>query len=243
MPHHSNVLTVVSHLIVLCAVTILCVLGTWQVSRYLDKQERIEQINQRSEQGVIIHDRLPILALDDVRDVQISIDPTASSTSLLWLDNQQHNGQVGFKLIVPVNTKQGWLLVNLGWVAGRVDRLALPMIPSLHELQAPLSGAISIPGLNSFITETASADGEFPKVIQQIEFTRISELLNLPLLPYMLTVTQPSEYFVREWRPVVMEPAKHIGYALQWYGLAIAAGVIYLVARRRKVQNLEENPE
>ena len=243
MPHHSNVLTVVSHLIVLCVVTILCVLGTWQVFRYLDKQERIAQINQRSEQGVITHDRLPMLALDDVRDVQISIDPKASSTSLLWLDNQQHNGQVGFKLIVPVNTKQGWLLVNLGWVAGRVDRLALPMIPSLHELQAPLSGAISIPGLNSFITETAIADGVFPKVIQQIEFTRISELLHLPLLPYMLTVTQPSVDFVREWRPVVMEPAKHIGYALQWYGLAIAAAVIYLIARRRKAQNLEENPK
>lgn len=243
MPHHSNVLTVVSHLIVLCVVTILCVLGTWQVFRYLDKQERIAQINQRSEQGVITHDRLPMLALDDVRDVQISIDPKASSTSFLWLDNQQYNGQVGFKLIVPVNTKQGWLLVNLGWVAGRVDRLALPMLPSLHELQAPLSGAISIPGLNSFITETAIADGVFPKVIQQIEFIRISELLNLPLLPYMLTVTQPSVDFVREWRPVVMEPAKHIGYALQWYGLAIAAAVIYLIARRRKAQNLEENPE
>jgi surfeit locus 1 family protein len=241
MPHHSNVLTLVSHLIVLCVVALLCVLGTWQVSRYIDKQERIEQINLRSEQGVIAHARLSQLILDDVRDVQIRIEPVAASGSLLWLDNQQHNGQVGFKLIAAVETKEGWLLVNLGWVAGRKDRLSLPIIPSLHELQAPLSGAVSIPGLNRFITETATADGIFPKVIQQIEFTRISEFLNVPLLPYMLTVTQPNGDFIREWKPVVMEPAKHIGYALQWYGLAIAASVIYLVARRRKGQTKASN--
>jgi surfeit locus 1 family protein len=239
MPHHNNVLTIISHLIVLSAVTILCVLGTWQLSRYADKTARIEQITQRSEQGVIPHERLATLMLEDVRDVQISITPTGASNSLLWLDNQQHNGQVGFKLIVPVETEQGWLLVNLGWVAGRKDRLSLPVVPALHELQAPLKGAVSIPGLNRFITETAIADGVFPKVIQQIEFEQISEMLTLPFLPYMLTVTQPSQDFIREWRPVVMEPAKHIGYALQWFGLAIAACVIYFVARRRKALSQE----
>ena len=50
----------------------------------------------------------------------------------------------------------------------------------------------------------------------------------------MLTVTQPSDDYIREWQPVVMEPLKHIGYALQWYGLALAAGIIYIVARRRR---------
>ena len=234
MLNNNNFLTIVSHLIVLSVVLILCGLGTWQVSRYADKEARIEQINERSDQDVIPHERLTKLMLTDVRDVQIRVSPVGTSNSLLWLDNQQHNGQVGFKLIAPIQTEQGWLLVNLGWVAGRTDRLALPVTPSLYELQAPLTGAVSIPGLNRYITETAVTDGVFPKVIQQIEFERLSELLGLPLLPYMLTVTQANQDFIREWRPVVMEPAKHIGYALQWYGLAIAACVIYFVAWRRK---------
>lgn len=232
MPNSNKFLTIISHLIVLFVVAILCVLGTWQINRYLDKQLRMEQINQRSEQGLINHSRLSELALNDVRDVHISISPIKFSESILLLDNQQYKGQVGFKILVPVTTNQGWILVNLGWVAGRKDRLALPTIPSLHELTASLSGAISIPGLNRFVTETAQADGVFPKVIQQVQFTKISELVNLPLLPYMLTVTQPSDDYIREWQPVVMEPLKHIGYALQWYGLALAAGIIYIVARR-----------
>lgn len=234
MPNNSKVLTIVSHLIVALVVSLLCGLGSWQVSRYIEKQERITQINIRQAQGQISHSILATLNLADVRDVIINLTPLEHSDKLLWLDNQQSNGQVGFKLIVPVRTAEGWLLVNMGWVKGRKDRLALPNIPSLEELSRPLAGAISIPGLNRFVTETALNDGIFPKIIQQIEFTEIAKLLDKPLLPYMLTVTQPSQDYIREWTPVVMAPEKHIGYAIQWFGLAIAALIIYILARRKK---------
>lgn len=234
MPNNSKVLTIISHLIVAVVISLLCILGSWQVSRYLDKQDRIAQITERQAQGAISHKVLGTLNLTDVRDVMINLVPLEHSDKLLWLDNQQSAGQVGFKLIVPVRTVEGWLLVNMGWVKGRKDRLALPIIPSLNELEMPLTGAISIPGLNRFVSETAQNDGQFPKVIQQIEFTRLASLLDKPLLPYMLTLTQPSEGYIREWTPVVMAPEKHIGYAMQWYGLAIAAFVIYIVARRKK---------
>lgn len=234
MPNNSKVLTIISHLIVTIVISILCSLGSWQVARYEDKKERVIQISERQAQGVIEHRMLTALNLSDVRDIMINISPLEYSDKYLWLDNQQSNGQIGFKLVVPVNTEEGWLLVNMGWVKGRKDRLTLPNIPALEELTKPLTGAISIPGINRFVTETALNDGQFPKVIQQIEISRLGELIDKPLLPYMLTVTQPSEDYIRQWTPVVMAPEKHIGYAIQWFGLAIAAFIIYFIAWRKK---------
>lgn len=234
MPNNSKVLTIISHLIVTIVISILCSLGSWQIARYEDKKERVIQISERQAQGVIEHSVLTTLNLSDVRDVMINISPLEYSDKYLWLDNQQSNGQIGFKLVVPVNTEEGWLLVNMGWVKGRKDRLTLPNIPALEELTKPLTGAISIPGINRFVTETALNDGQFPKVIQQIEISRLGDLIDKPLLPYMLTVTQPSEDYIRQWTPVVMAPEKHIGYAIQWFGLAIAAFIIYFIAWRKK---------
>lgn len=234
MPNNSKVLTIISHLIVTIVISILCSLGSWQIARYEDKKERVIQISERQAQGVIEHRMLTTLNLSDVRDVMINISPLEYSDKYLWLDNQQSNGQIGFKLVVPVNTEEGWLLVNMGWVKGRKDRLTLPNIPALEELTKPLTGAISIPGINRFVTETALNDGQFPKVIQQIEISRLGDLIDKPLLPYMLTVTQPSEDYIRQWTPVVMAPEKHIGYAIQWFGLAIAAFIIYFIAWRKK---------
>ena len=234
MPNNSKVLTIISHLIVTIVISILCSLGSWQIARYEDKKERVIQISERQAQGVIEHRMLTTLNLSDVRDVMINISPLEDSDKYLWLDNQQSNGQIGFKLVVPVNTEEGWLLVNMGWVKGRKDRLTLPNIPALEELTKPLTGAISIPGINRFVTETALNDGQFPKVIQQIEISRLGDLIDKPLLPYMLTVTQPSEDYIRQWTPVVMAPEKHIGYAIQWFGLAIAAFIIYFIAWRKK---------
>lgn len=234
MPNNSKVLTIISHLIVTIVISILCSLGSWQIARYEDKKERVIQISERQAQGVIEHRMLTALNLSDVRDIMINISPLEYSDKYLWLDNQQSNGQIGFKLVVPVNTEEGWLLVNMGWVKGRKDRLTLPNIPALEELTKPLTGAISIPGINRFVTETALNDGQFPKVIQQIEISRLGDLIDKPLLPYMLTVTQPSEDYIRQWTPVVMAPEKHIGYAIQWFGLAIAAFIIYFIAWRKK---------
>ena len=43
--------------------------------------------------------------------------------------------------------------------------------------------------------------------------------------------------FVRDWRPAVMGPGKHLSYAVQWFGLAIALIVIFIVNLKRNTQD------
>jgi surfeit locus 1 family protein len=44
----------------------------------------------------------------------------------------------------------------------------------------------------------------------------------------LLDAGQPDGY-VREWQPPGFPPMRNIAYAVQWFGLALALGVIYLV--------------
>jgi len=35
--------------------------------------------------------------------------------------------------------------------------------------------------------------------------------------------------FKRDWRPATIKPVRHIGYAVQWFALALTVVIIYLV--------------
>jgi surfeit locus 1 family protein len=42
-----------------------------------------------------------------------------------------------------------------------------------------------------------------------------------------------ADGYLREWRPAGFAPERHVGYALQWYALALTLVVAYLVVSSR----------
>jgi surfeit locus 1 family protein len=40
--------------------------------------------------------------------------------------------------------------------------------------------------------------------------------------------------FLRDWRPQLLSPEKHLGYAMQWFAMALALVVIYVVVNLRR---------
>ena len=51
----------------------------------------------------------------------------------------------------------------------------------------------------------------------------------------MLLDAAEPDGFARNWSPGEFPPVRHIGYAVQWFGLALALAVIYVVTNVRKV--------
>ena len=49
--------------------------------------------------------------------------------------------------------------------------------------------------------------------------------------------------FIRNWKPVVLLPEKSTSYAVQWFSLALALLVIYIVVNLKKVESESENGE
>lgn len=218
------------------SVAAMCGLGFWQLERMIQKQHRLASIAQKqSNESVSL---LTALTHDDPRDIAVTFDGEPDTTHLVFLDNQIQDKRVGYDVIVPVRTNAGWVLVNYGWVSAPDMQRTLPTIKIDTGLLS-FKGIVSVPGINPLIKETNTQSLVFPALVQQIDFADLSQRLNRDLLPYVIQLTTDDVAFVRDFRPVVMSPEKHLGYAVQWFGLAIAAAAIGGFAISKKGRSYE----
>ncbi len=225
--------------ITLVAVFTMCWLGYWQMQRAEEKNQRLDQINERQRDAAIDLELLKALE-QDKRDISFVATGIINSAQYFLLDNRLEAGQVGYHVLVPLDTDQGILLVNFGWVKAGLRREVLPII-QLPQGFVELSGKSQIPSFNPMVSETAKEGDAWPIVVQAIDLAKLSSLLGQSLLPIVMQLDQNDPHgFVRNWQAVVMAPEKHYAYAVQWFGLAIACILIYLFAlRKRKAQTYD----
>ncbi|MFT5312877.1 MAG: surfeit locus 1 family protein [Paraglaciecola sp.] len=222
-------------LVTLLSLVIMFALGCWQLQRANEKSLRLEQIEEASKND-------PFSLIDilkgtgEQRDLPLKVRGRATDKRYFLVDNKIEKGRVGFHVLVPLETEQGWLLGDFGWIAGTADRQTLPTV-GLDTSMQTYHGVIAIPTLNPMISETATIDGVWPKLIQQIDLTVMEQHFEQAFLPVILLLA-PDEGspFIRNWQPVVMAPEKHIAYAIQWFGLGIAALVIFIFAQRNRLR-------
>ncbi|MEM0909582.1 MAG: SURF1 family protein [Pseudomonadota bacterium] len=217
------VVTLVS---IICIVTML-ILGFWQLDRKQQKEERLTQIALGAESDVLTLEQA-ISEPSKYIDYSVSTTGTADDR-LFYIDNKLNDGKPGYHIIQPIRTDFGYVLINLGWVYAS-DR---NMLPPVEPLNGTINqrGVLTVPADNVFIKETNTSYGQFPAVLQQVDVDEIERHLGVDTFPFILLANpeKPSA-FVREWQAVVMPPEKHLGYAIQWFGLAIAALTVYLIS-------------
>ena len=218
------------------SVAIMCGLGYWQLDRMVQKQQRLASIAQKQSNGTLSLEEA--LLNQDPRDITVSFSGALDANHVLLLDNQIHKQRVGFDVLAPVYTNAGWLLVNFGWVPAPDLTRTLPDIRLASEMRA-FTGIISAPGENPLVKETNMALAQSPALVQYIDFAALSHALERNFLPFILQLTTPDPAFIREHKAVVMSPEKHLGYALQWFGLAIAAAAIGGFAISKKGRSYE----
>lgn len=208
-------------------------LGFWQLDRAEQKRERLALIEQRSNLAPLRIDDLHD-GFDDIRDLPLTVSGNFDQSEYYLLDNRVYEGNVGYQVIGKLHTSYGVLFVNLGWVEGTGSRDQLPTI-ALPDRSILLSGVVAVPELNPWIKETASASPNWPKLIQQLDLELLQSWQpNQRLLDFVLLVNpQQPIGFARNWQPVVMPPEKHTGYALQWFGLSLAALIVFIVVMRK----------
>lgn len=216
-------------LVIFVAVVIMLRLGFWQLERMEEKQIRLSTLTQKLSSGDASLTSLPE-SLDEAADMPVAFIGNSDTDRLIYLDNRIVEGAVGYEVLMPVETNIGWIIVNLGWVKGTHTREILPTV-SIPAQNQRFSGNVVVPTLNPMISETATALDGYPLLIQQIDLEKLEFITGLSLQPFIVALTDdPKTGFKNNWRPVVMPPEKHFGYALQWFGLALAALIIYFVA-------------
>lgn len=217
-----------SSLILVIAIFILVGLGGWQLSRMQEKQTYLADIAAKREKPA-----RELLDLIDMQQAAPNVWTVVSgklAEQWVWLvDNRQHQQKIGYQVFAVLNTSAGPLLVDMGWVAATGERDNWPKVP-LPSALINAKGVITEPSVNPFVNvemfESKPNQVQTVFRVQGIDIEQQSNQTGLALLPFTVTLTESDADFVRSWQPVVMPPEKHLAYAIQWFGLAVAAAII-----------------
>lgn len=227
-------------LITLTAFTILIKLSHWQWQRAGEKTLQLQQIAVIQQQGALSGNQLLAQGAAQL-DGAMLVDTAYWLPPYIWLlDNQILNGRVGYDVIIPMQFADNstLVLVNLGWLAAGDNRQLLPepQIP----VQLDLEALVRSEPANTLLLGQNLEGGSYPMRMQQIDYALLQQQLPLSLYPAVLYQQRVSD-FIPHYQPVVMPPDKHRGYAVQWFGLAIAVLMVALAASwHRENKNEQE---
>ena len=218
-------------------------LGQWQLSRMHQKQAMLGAV----EATLAARTALPLSVAGDAARAR-DYDWSAGQGRFVdrpafVLDNQIHAGVPGlrvYRLFAPVDAAP--LLVDLGWtpLADRATRLpeaAVVRGDGLLGRDMALRGLLAPPPSAGLALGPALAPGD-AVLMTRIELEAIAADAGLPALPPRVLRVDPAldVGYARDLDvlPNTLPPDKHLGYAVQWFGLALAVLVIALVLTFRK---------
>lgn len=205
---------------------VLILLGNWQLDRAAEKQQLLEMHKQRLLLAPV--ELSSSLELDNY--TAITATGHFDQNHQWLLDNRMRSGRVGYEVITPyVLDSGGVVLINRGWLPAPRLRSELPKLESLTARQIVI-GSIYQPSKNRLV-ENSGEDSGWPKRINQIDIALMSKQSDLPLINTVVNINELSPAaLVTDWQVVNTQPQKHVGYAVQWYSMALALLILTLVS-------------
>lgn len=238
-------------LLSLLVFALLIKLGLWQWERANEKDLRLLQMQQYQQQASLdLKDVLHLMTqakqsqaqgdalnAEQLNDLPVRLYGRFHDAVFL-LDNQVHKGRTGYQVIRLFVDKRSnsYVLVNLGWIPGSIDRSQLPVVEDING-SIEFSGKLRVIEPTLVLADEVLNHDSWPQRIQAIYLDKISRLLDINLLPFVVYVDNEENLgYVKEWVPIVMPPEKHRGYAFQWFSLATAWLLLMLVAAHKSAK-------
>ena len=222
-------------LITLLLLGLLLSLGFWQLDRASQKRALLADYAQGRD-NTVIQLEADLRTFDGLHYQNAAATGQYDATHQFLLDNRIYNGKAGYHVLTPFKLRDSAtaVLVNRGWIPIREGRTHLPD-PAVGSDRRSLSGLIKQPSGKEFMLGDEEPRQGWPYRIQRIQLERLARELGYPLLPVVLLLDgEQSDGFVRDWHPLAFGPERNVGYAFQWFGLALALLVIYIVVNTRK---------
>ncbi len=217
---------------------LLIQLGLWQYGKAQTKLAL-----QRAYDAAAAQAPLPIgasfPAAEGLRFRRVALTGEYEPRYQFLLDNQVQSEVVGYHVITPLHVagSDTRVLVDRGWVPLGRDRSQLP--PADAPAGAvTISGAVWLPPARVFTLGGEPAGGGWQTVWENVDLARYRAAVPFPIQPFLVRLDPAAPGgFVRKWPRADARAATNLGYAFQWFGMAAALVVIYLVVNLRKEGN------
>ncbi len=196
---------------------LFCLLGIWQLHRYTYKKNLLSSVQHINVVGHYLN------------------------KSTMLLQNQFHQGQLGFDVLTPLQIagEKKILLVDRGWIQKPASQI--PHIDKVSGEQH-ITGYIKLLGEYQFILGENILNPNAPTIVmQKIDIDELSRITHLLFYPYILRLDPSQAHgFVREWVISTMPPGQHMAYAVQWFLMAIAVLIAYFCFCVRRESHANE---
>jgi surfeit locus 1 family protein len=222
-------------LLTLAAVMLFVRLGFWQWHRAQQKTALQAQFDAGS---TTLTDLGSQSTNALARYAQVRLQGVYDAQHQFLLDNISHNARPGYEVLTPLQLQDGrTVMVNRGWVPLTASRSQLPKVDFDPSAVRTVTGRLDeLPVVGIALGHLPPASGpQWPKLTSFPTMFDLSSVLQRPLeaRQLLLDPTQPFG-FVREWQLAGFGPGRHLSYAVQWWGFAALALVLYGSLNRQR---------
>ncbi len=223
-------------------------LGFWQLQRYYLKKNLIITYETRIQAPFLKIQQLQAPKEKLLYHRLEAVGEIGRKPNLYW-QNRYYQDRYGYHVLTPlwVASTQKYLLVDRGFVA------QLPTVnqkDSLNGMQA-ITGIIYYPDKAGFILGSAHSRNAAGQVlVQTLNFSVIAQTLKASVYPFILYIQSPLEADKGYSWPLsaqkiaqnnrqelsffgtITPPSRHLGYAVQWFAMALVLACLVVIARR-----------
>jgi len=218
-------------LLVALLVPLTAGLGFWQIDR--GAQKRAIEDARLASYGALPVDEAHLM--DAPAFARVRVDGRYDGARQFLVDNRSQRGLPGYVVVTPFDTAGGKrLLVDRGWIEAPASRAELPEAPA-PDSTVRIVGALW--SASAGAKDTSAWSESWPKRVEQFDGARMSETVGGAI---------PMEFRLEEDQPGSLEPiligeemssTRHIGYAVQWFAMAIAMVAAYVVLGLRRARD------
>lgn len=157
----------------------------------------------------------------------------------IFLDNKTYQGRAGYHVITPFRIASSSLSVpvNRGWVEVGLDRSILPEIKTIDG-EMTLTGTVISPEIRALTLSDEFVNGQVWDKFDLQRYMVETELAMQPIL--VLQKNNTHDGLVRDWDKPDSGASKNIGYAIQWFSLAIASLIVFIVLNVKRSNRKSE---
>jgi surfeit locus 1 family protein len=222
-------------LVALILIALLISLGRWQLRRADEKRQLFDSFAAGSGATRLIDLETPHLR----RYQRVEASGHYDQARQILIDNMVDAGRAGYFVITPFAlTGGGWVLVNRGWVPLGASRAGLPAISVAGDVRRVHGRSDNLPSPGIRLGAQGKLAPPYPVVAAFPIHAELAQLLGESSWTCAadLVLLDPGEPdgYVRNWSAPGFPPLRHIGYAVQWFALALTLAAIYIVTNMRR---------
>ncbi|HUL40498.1 MAG TPA: SURF1 family protein [Burkholderiales bacterium] len=208
-------------------------LGHWQLERAGEKQKLEDRFEELAKQPPV---SVPATQVnpDEYRFRNVEVQGRYADSYTIYLDNRIYHGIAGYQVITPLQIagSRTYILINRGWVPRAAERLDLPVIPTPRQ-PVKISGIAVVPSKKILELSSQTVEG---KIWENLVLKRYRKAVPFEIQPIVIEQeNDTADGLVRDWERPDVGVNMHRGYAFQWFMLATAIIILYLVLNVKRV--------